>query len=427
MRDFLITRNAKFYGIHIGSELQEEIRLTQETLRKLSSYFFYQIKNGNIEKFSRYKITFSDGTILNDSAFRDLLIQTTDIFPPNAKSLAAMRSLIHYVIERYKSYLIRNGMDKLLKRKNPISISEDSLYFKDTYIGVDIVKKELYFKTIFCDRGECRTVKYSHSIKEDKLIEYLEKKENNKNKFGGNLKISQGCLIAATKFEVPLLYVPLCVKGFDLNKDTNNWVIFDDGTKFTPNQTIKNLLEQNKNLNEILKDRKFPVKQRKYKAKQRKAFKKLHRSCQNQLKNEIKETICKPIIKKVTDSDALLCIDSVATGATTGSFGQDHIISELITMCENQGVPYYVVPCANTSRRCSDCGHIDKKSRKDTDTFECTKCGFKSCAQLNAAKNIRDLGNEFLSLDIPFGDYRKRNADSLMNEYRDPTPEAAPF
>nr|DAQ41115.1 MAG TPA: endonuclease [Caudoviricetes sp.] len=47
---------------------------------------------------------------------------------------------------------------------------------------------------------------------------------------------------------------------------------------------------------------------------------------------------------------------------------------------------------ANTSRTCSSCGHVDKKSRKSQSEFECTSCGFSANADLNAAFNIHNAG-----------------------------------
>jgi len=49
-----------------------------------------------------------------------------------------------------------------------------------------------------------------------------------------------------------------------------------------------------------------------------------------------------------------------------------------------------------TSQRCSRCGHISKENRPDQATFECTKCGLKTNADFNAAKNIATRGIEDL-------------------------------
>jgi len=41
-----------------------------------------------------------------------------------------------------------------------------------------------------------------------------------------------------------------------------------------------------------------------------------------------------------------------------------------------------------TSQKCSCCGHVDKKNRKYTCLFKCTKCGFTLDADLNASRNV---------------------------------------
>jgi len=44
-----------------------------------------------------------------------------------------------------------------------------------------------------------------------------------------------------------------------------------------------------------------------------------------------------------------------------------------------------------TSQKCSNCGHIYKGNRKGN-SFHCVKCGFQIHADLNAARNIADIG-----------------------------------
>ncbi len=44
-----------------------------------------------------------------------------------------------------------------------------------------------------------------------------------------------------------------------------------------------------------------------------------------------------------------------------------------------------------TSQKCSNCGHIYKGNRK-RHSFKCVKCGFQIHADLNAARNIADIG-----------------------------------
>lgn len=52
------------------------------------------------------------------------------------------------------------------------------------------------------------------------------------------------------------------------------------------------------------------------------------------------------------------------------------------------GVAVRAVDPGNTSRMCSDCGHIDKRNRPTRDEFRCVSCGHAAPADTNAAINI---------------------------------------
>ena len=60
------------------------------------------------------------------------------------------------------------------------------------------------------------------------------------------------------------------------------------------------------------------------------------------------------------------------------------------------GVRVIYVDPRNTSRICSKCGHIDKKSRRDQEHFVCTACGHALNADINAALNIARRGAEVI-------------------------------
>lgn len=55
---------------------------------------------------------------------------------------------------------------------------------------------------------------------------------------------------------------------------------------------------------------------------------------------------------------------------------------------EAKGIKVVHIDPRYTSQRCSKCGNIDKKNRKNQSIFCCRKCNFKHNADLNAAKNI---------------------------------------
>ena len=53
------------------------------------------------------------------------------------------------------------------------------------------------------------------------------------------------------------------------------------------------------------------------------------------------------------------------------------------------GIAVSLVQSFYTSQTCPHCGCIDKENRKDQEHFECIECGYKSNADLNASRNIR--------------------------------------
>lgn len=69
------------------------------------------------------------------------------------------------------------------------------------------------------------------------------------------------------------------------------------------------------------------------------------------------------------------------------SFGQ---LRQYVTYkAKRAGVPLVLVDPRNTSRQCSRCGCIDKRSRPNQATFSCIACNHTQQADLNAARNIR--------------------------------------
>jgi putative transposase len=56
------------------------------------------------------------------------------------------------------------------------------------------------------------------------------------------------------------------------------------------------------------------------------------------------------------------------------------------------GVPVVLVNARNTSRTCSECGHCEKANRQSQEQFLCRACGHLANADVNAARNIAQLG-----------------------------------
>ena len=62
-----------------------------------------------------------------------------------------------------------------------------------------------------------------------------------------------------------------------------------------------------------------------------------------------------------------------------------HLVSKAKRM---YGVDLHVVDPRNTSRTCPECGSVDKKNRKNRDTFSCVSCGYTASADYVGARNI---------------------------------------
>lgn len=66
-------------------------------------------------------------------------------------------------------------------------------------------------------------------------------------------------------------------------------------------------------------------------------------------------------------------------------------IDKITRICEEKGILLVKVSPMYTSQTCSNCGHIDKKSRNG-ENYQCVSCSYKIDADLNAAININNRG-----------------------------------
>lgn len=415
------TRNAKIYGIQFTKEFLHAAKKTNDIINRISRYVRAEIKSGKIISIGNLGyVMMSDGTEMTTAKYKDAI---SHLFDEDCVSESLKRQCVFYVFERYASYLKRNGDKELMN----ISIKGKTFYYKDNFVSIDRKKKTITFPTMF---GKF-TLKYHGSLKADLIT---------KAKFGGNLSFKQGTFVVAVKAERQVIYNAVCAIGLDFNKTMKDWVVLDDGTRILASIEIEQLMIDIREINKELKaDKKKPVKERQYRNKRkyvkengefvlnpdghrillypsrrekRLEWKRLH----NRLNKAINKVVDK-IIDIAKERQALLCIDSVKTGQKMGTFGQDHLIPALQTKCENQGIPFYVVPCKDTSRRCTNCGYIHKDNRKSTDEFRCMKCGFEIDAQQNGAENIKWNGQKMLDAKIPYGDYKRRNVDKLITQF----------
>ena len=67
------------------------------------------------------------------------------------------------------------------------------------------------------------------------------------------------------------------------------------------------------------------------------------------------------------------------------------VISKLERLCEENGALLTKINPAYTSQTCSNCGCVDKKSRKG-EIYSCQHCGYVNDADINASINIARMG-----------------------------------
>jgi putative transposase len=67
------------------------------------------------------------------------------------------------------------------------------------------------------------------------------------------------------------------------------------------------------------------------------------------------------------------------------------VIRKIERMCEERGIKLVKVSPAYTSQTCSNCGNIDKESRKGA-KYKCISCGYNIDADVNASINIHNRG-----------------------------------
>lgn len=391
-------RNAKFWGIKFTQEFLDSFNRTNRLLNDISNKVRKDILNGvitNIEASSLEQYVHINGEKLTRAKYKDRIANLFEKYECINKVEGLKRDLVGYVLERYAGYYKRNTQKKVPR----ITIKGKSLYFKGAVLKINTEDKTIELPTLW---GKL-TLKYQNSKKEDCI--------DPKTKYGGNFVIKQSCLVVAVDVEKEPLYVPVGELGFDLNKTASDWIVLSDGETIPRDGQLEEYTQQIKILNKEIDNKN----KKKLKSSQRSAVRRKVRNKHKQQSNEI-DKIARKIVDKAKDQKLLLCLDSVKTGQKMGTFGQDKLIPQIQTICENEGVPFYVVPCKNTSRRCPSCGYTDELNRVTTEMFHCLECHYQNSAHMVGAENIAFQGSRLLNSNIPYGDYKRRSVDKLVSQ-----------
>lgn len=411
------TRNAKFFGVKKNPEFEKSLKDTIAFQNKLSVFIKKELNDGAIvyvNKSSKGKdkpntgiVGFSDGTSMTDSGFTKYYCDLVNVDTTGNSN--AIRAVVQYVCNRYAGYKRRNG-----EKIPTIHFKGKDYHFKDNQIRLDIENKTLAVKTMY---GKF-DLEYKGSIKEQELKDYLD--EAGKSDFGGNYIVKQNCIVAGIKVPFKPSYEPVGALGTDFNKSEKDRIVLSNGVKYPATKKQIDLEKEIKRLKAVLGEKDKPVSERTIRSKQRRTIRKKDKKLHSKQRVAYRETVLE-IIEYVKEHRLLMCIDSVVTGQRNGTFGHDKIKEILLTECQNQGVPYYMVPCKNTSRRCPECGHIHSDNRLSTDNFSCKKCGHVADAQLVGALNVKHYGELLYKSWVPYDNWtagsKKRAVPTLCEEY----------
>lgn len=397
------TRNAKIWQIEHTQEFEQVLSIYRRLLNDISNHVFKEIQEGKLISIhstgvEQYVLMdyCQDDKGLSRAKYRDTVQFILDKYPILPKRKNLERDVVGYVLQRYSGYYKRNGAHTKSK-----IVFDGELKYKDRSVSVDTKKKTISFPTLFGDF----TLNYGGGIKLD-LIE--DKKQ------AGNFipKEKSSEFVMAIKVPFEPQYKPTSVLGFDLNKSLDSWLVFNTGDVIRGDESVEQYIKEIRELNKIIDNRSKGS----LRAKQRRHFRLRVRNKHRKFDRRISE-VCEKIIEVAKDKEALLCLDMVKTGQKMGTFGQDKILPQLQTMCENQGIPFIAVPCKNTSRRCSSCGYVHKDNRKTVDEFKCLKCEYEDLSHLNAAKNIAFLGNKMFEAGVPYGNHGKISVEKLIERH----------
>jgi len=143
---------------------------------------------------------------------------------------------------------------------------------------------------------------------------------------------------------------------------------------------------------------------------------------ESRIVKNINHQISKKLVKTALKGKAIIVLEQLKNIRTTAKTRRKQRYSlnswsfyQLQMMIEykskKHGVPIVYVAPQYTSQRCSCCGHIEAKNRKQKE-FHCVKCGVVENADANAGFNIASLYQQGISQFNKESDLLKGNTDT---------------
>lgn len=120
---------------------------------------------------------------------------------------------------------------------------------------------------------------------------------------------------------------------------------------------------------------------------------------ESRFKTDTNHCISKTIVETAKGTDRAIAIEdltgirnrgtvSKAVRESIGKWAFYQLRKFIEYKAKLSGLLVVAIDPRDTSRRCSECGHIDKANRKSQSSFVCLECGHTEHADINAAKNI---------------------------------------
>jgi transposase len=332
-------------------------------------------------------------------------------------------------ISNYKRSIVKHSLDRIASSINRNNDAKDP----DPRLPIINFKgKKLHISEglVYDDKTKKLYTPLSCGKKELDIYKYIGKGMVGHN-FGGNFVFKyykdKTIKTIIMKASIGLLtdpkYDPEGFIGFDINQTPIDWITFDDGQKIARPDEMSALIRKNNILTKEVnkkKKRKSQIKKSKnnieddipdinskQRSKKRKEKDKVLASIQKYTRPFALQIINKAILNKKG-----IAIDKINTGAKGGEFGQ--YISEYVqVLCEDMNIPFYVSPSPYTSMTCSKCGYVDKKNR-DADKFNCLMCTHSEDSHINAANNIKNVGQTLYNYQLMYSRTTANNINKLI-------------
>ena len=347
------------------------------------------------------------------------------------KNKSHIRSIVTGVLRKWKGHYEKHG-----EFPSTIAMKSYNLVMGDGFFSFDGKIKNGWLVAKNLDGSELK-IKYRTKSRCERIqknaLKYLNLMDPN-NKFGATVifprkKGGKNVIVASVQVPYQFSYRPQRFIGLDFNKANENWIYFSepiDGVEKIDKNLLEGVLIAEAELKKANKNAKVqssiqdridedgtPIRtgKRSYWRKHVKLVHKLHKRVIAAAPFPGKETrFIDTLVSYLKDNSLGLAIDSVTTGKSNGSFGQDKLKELLQDACLEQGVPYMVVPTYYSTRRCTSCGYVNAEGSRDkkTNTVTCSECGHSENADLAGAKNQAEYAACLTRLNFWVNDQRKQ-------------------